>query len=343
MPATSTWRSTWRPHPRFTRTGADLQRELPLTLAEALLGAEVPVRTLKGRVLLRIPRRDAGRPHLPPHRPGHAPLQGRGLRRPARQGPRRPARPASTADDRRRFQAFADHVHQPDPRQRGPVRSPTHARPTADATGALDAHEPRPLHREGPGGHPGRPAPRHRGRRAPCSTPSTSWPPCSTTTRACPPRRCAGWAPTCQRLRMDLAAALGRRAQRRGQLALARPRAPSSCSSVPRRRRRGSRTSTSRPSTCSSRPAESGGDAQRLLEAAGAGKEALLGALASVRGGQRVTSQNPEAHLPGARALRPRPDRATRARASSTRSSAATRRSAASSRCSAGGPRTTPS
>ena len=39
---------------------------------------------------------------------------------------------------------------------------------------------------------------------------------------------------------------------------------------------------------------ESGGDAQRLLEAAGAGKEALLGALASVRGGQRVTSQNPE-------------------------------------------------
>jgi ATP-dependent Clp protease ATP-binding subunit ClpB len=40
--------------------------------------------------------------------------------------------------------------------------------------------------------------------------------------------------------------------------------------------------------------AESGADAQRLLEAAGAGREAILGALASVRGGQRVTSQTPE-------------------------------------------------
>ncbi|TAM57833.1 MAG: type VI secretion system ATPase TssH, partial [Chloroflexota bacterium] len=40
--------------------------------------------------------------------------------------------------------------------------------------------------------------------------------------------------------------------------------------------------------------AESGGEAQKLLDAAGATKEAILGALASVRGGQRVTSQNPE-------------------------------------------------
>jgi DnaJ-class molecular chaperone len=44
-----------RPHPVFTRTGADLERELPITLAEALLGGEVPVTTLKGKVLLRIP------------------------------------------------------------------------------------------------------------------------------------------------------------------------------------------------------------------------------------------------------------------------------------------------
>jgi DnaJ-class molecular chaperone len=44
-----------RPHPIFTRRGADLERELPITLEEALLGAEVPVTTLKGRVLLRIP------------------------------------------------------------------------------------------------------------------------------------------------------------------------------------------------------------------------------------------------------------------------------------------------
>jgi curved DNA-binding protein len=39
----------------FLRRGADLERELPITLAEALLGGEVPVTTLKGKVLLRIP------------------------------------------------------------------------------------------------------------------------------------------------------------------------------------------------------------------------------------------------------------------------------------------------
>ena len=44
-----------RPHPVFTRRGADLERELPITLEEALLGGEVPVTTLKGRVLLKIP------------------------------------------------------------------------------------------------------------------------------------------------------------------------------------------------------------------------------------------------------------------------------------------------
>jgi DnaJ-class molecular chaperone len=44
-----------RPHPIFTRNGADLNRELPLSLRQALLGAEVPVHTLSGRVLLHIP------------------------------------------------------------------------------------------------------------------------------------------------------------------------------------------------------------------------------------------------------------------------------------------------
>lgn len=44
-----------RPHPIFTPRGPDLHRELPITLGEALLGAEVPVETLSGRVLLRIP------------------------------------------------------------------------------------------------------------------------------------------------------------------------------------------------------------------------------------------------------------------------------------------------
>jgi molecular chaperone DnaJ len=40
--------------PRFERDGADLRVELPITLAEALLGAEVPVPTPTGNVKLRI-------------------------------------------------------------------------------------------------------------------------------------------------------------------------------------------------------------------------------------------------------------------------------------------------
>ncbi|HTI30043.1 MAG TPA: J domain-containing protein [Methylomirabilota bacterium] len=40
--------------PRFERRGADLVTELPLTLAEALLGAEVPVRVPTGTVKLRV-------------------------------------------------------------------------------------------------------------------------------------------------------------------------------------------------------------------------------------------------------------------------------------------------
>ena len=44
-----------KPHAIFERKGADLHRELPLTLREALLGGEVPVKTLTGRVLLSIP------------------------------------------------------------------------------------------------------------------------------------------------------------------------------------------------------------------------------------------------------------------------------------------------
>jgi curved DNA-binding protein len=44
-----------RPHAVFMRRGDDLEREVPITLAEALLGGEVPVATLKGRVLLKVP------------------------------------------------------------------------------------------------------------------------------------------------------------------------------------------------------------------------------------------------------------------------------------------------
>ncbi|HET7169357.1 MAG TPA: J domain-containing protein [Candidatus Limnocylindrales bacterium] len=44
-----------RPDPVFTRRGADLERDVPLSLEEALIGADVRVRTPKGRVLLKIP------------------------------------------------------------------------------------------------------------------------------------------------------------------------------------------------------------------------------------------------------------------------------------------------
>ena len=43
-----------KPDPRFDRRGADLHTDLPLTLSEALLGAEVPVPTPTGTVKLRI-------------------------------------------------------------------------------------------------------------------------------------------------------------------------------------------------------------------------------------------------------------------------------------------------
>jgi curved DNA-binding protein len=44
-----------KPHRVFTRRGDDLEREVPVTLREALLGSEIPVATLKGRVLLKVP------------------------------------------------------------------------------------------------------------------------------------------------------------------------------------------------------------------------------------------------------------------------------------------------
>ena len=42
-------------HALFTRRADDLEREVPVTLREALLGSEIPVATLKGRVLLKVP------------------------------------------------------------------------------------------------------------------------------------------------------------------------------------------------------------------------------------------------------------------------------------------------
>jgi curved DNA-binding protein len=101
----------------FVRRGADLERELPVTLGEALLGAEVPVRTPKGRVLLTIP---AGT------QPGRTiRLKGRGLPRFKGEGHGdlfvkvRVVLPTTLSEDARaaaeRLVAVAD---QPDPRPR---------------------------------------------------------------------------------------------------------------------------------------------------------------------------------------------------------------------------------
>src|SRR6185503_13900173 len=44
-----------KPHRSFARKGDDLERDVPITLREALLGGEIPIATLKGRVLLTVP------------------------------------------------------------------------------------------------------------------------------------------------------------------------------------------------------------------------------------------------------------------------------------------------
>jgi DnaJ-class molecular chaperone len=117
-----------RPHPVFHRRGDDLEREIPVTLGEALLGAEVPVGTLSGRVLLTIPPgTQAGRPIR---------LTGQGMPRLGKPGrgdllvrPRvvLPSNLSPQATDAAR--TFVDLVDQPDPR----TGAATTARQTATA------------------------------------------------------------------------------------------------------------------------------------------------------------------------------------------------------------------
>ena len=103
------------PDATFTRKGADLERELPLTLEEALLGAEVAVGTLKGRVLLTIPAgtqpgrtfrlRGQGMPHFKAS--GHGDLYVKA----------RVILPAHLSDEAKTAaRTFLDLARQPDPR-----------------------------------------------------------------------------------------------------------------------------------------------------------------------------------------------------------------------------------
>ncbi|MGI8533413.1 MAG: DnaJ C-terminal domain-containing protein [Candidatus Limnocylindrales bacterium] len=112
-------RVTVAPHPDFTREGTNLRRDVPVTLAEAMLGAEVAVRSLKGRVLLRIP---AGTQNGRTFR-----LKSQGMPRFAAADGEAPAGdllarvnvvlPDGLSDEaQERFKAFTELVDQPDPR-----------------------------------------------------------------------------------------------------------------------------------------------------------------------------------------------------------------------------------
>jgi curved DNA-binding protein len=105
-----------QPHPVFARNGADLTRDLPITLGEALLGAQVPVQTVTGRVMLRIPAETQnGRTFR---------LKGQGLPR-FKSDERgdlyakvRVVLPTNLDEDTKKAaQAFVDAANQPDPRR----------------------------------------------------------------------------------------------------------------------------------------------------------------------------------------------------------------------------------
>jgi curved DNA-binding protein len=104
-----------RPHPVFTRRGADLERELPLTLDEALLGTEVPVGTLKGRLVLTIPPgTQNGRTFR---------LTGQGMPRFKGEGAgdlyvkTKVVLPTLDEDGRKAARSFLDTIDQPNPRE----------------------------------------------------------------------------------------------------------------------------------------------------------------------------------------------------------------------------------
>jgi curved DNA-binding protein len=104
-----------KPDPRFERIGANLRTELPISLEEALLGAEVPVPTPTGQVKLRVrPNTQNGQ---------EIRLPGRGL--PKRGGEKgdllvrvRVVLPKLDEAARKDFAAFAKAHPQPDPRRK---------------------------------------------------------------------------------------------------------------------------------------------------------------------------------------------------------------------------------
>ena len=105
-----------KPDPRFERHGADLRTELPLTLAEALQGAEVPVPTPTGSVKLRIrPNTQNGQ---------EIRINGRGLpkRGSSQKGDlivtTRVVLPKLDEETRKQLEPILSAIPQPDPRQK---------------------------------------------------------------------------------------------------------------------------------------------------------------------------------------------------------------------------------
>ena len=86
-----------RPHAFFGRKGHDLTLELPVTYAEAALGANVQVPTLDGPVTMKVPARDAERQDVPAQGQGRA--EARRPRRPAGHRQRRGAAEALEAGE----------------------------------------------------------------------------------------------------------------------------------------------------------------------------------------------------------------------------------------------------
>ena len=104
-----------KPDPRFTRDGANLATELSLSLPEALLGAEVPVSTLNGKVKLRIRRNTQNGQVIK--------IPGRGLPKRGHPDQRgdllvtaRVVLPELDDEARSEFERFATAHPQPDPR-----------------------------------------------------------------------------------------------------------------------------------------------------------------------------------------------------------------------------------
>ena len=106
-----------KPDPRFERHGADLRTELPLTLAEALLGAEVPVPTPDRQREAAHPPEHPERPGDPGHgpRPAEARLVAEG--RPGRHDPGRAAE-ARRRGAREQLEPILAGIPQPDPRRK---------------------------------------------------------------------------------------------------------------------------------------------------------------------------------------------------------------------------------